>query len=891
MIGTKLGPYQILDKLGEGGMGEVYRAHDSKLGRDVALKILPPAFTSNPDRLARFEREARLLASLNHPHIGAIYGLEEAGGVRALVLELIEGPTLAERMAAGPISTRDALEIVRQISEALEAAHEKGIVHRDLKPANIKIAPDGSVKVLDFGVAKATAHDSADGALSSAATATMEATAHGVIVGTAAYMSPEQARGQPVDKRTDVWAFGCVLYEMLAGRRAFAGDTASDVLARVIERDPDWAALPAALPEPIRRLLERSLRKDRRRRLSDIADARIEIDDALAAPVLHDRPAVVGRTARSVLWGSAALVLVLALGAAGFFLLRPAAAVSPVRLSATIPPGMRFQVGGGAAGAPAGNSGSISPDGSKLLFTLIDGTGKWQIWIRSIDGVAAQPLAGTEAANNPFWSADSRYVGFFDDGTRKLKKVDVTTGSVTTICDAPGGRGGSWNRDNIIVFARSNAEGLFKVPAAGGELSPATTLRAGEAWHRSPSFLPDGRHFLYRVNGASPGVFLGSLDSLEGVRLLDADSNAIYAPPGYVLFTRQAMLLAQAFDDVSLRLVGEPVPVAEDVATDLVNGLSAFSASDNGVLAYRKGGIRSVNFQLTWFNREGKLVESVGSAAPFRGVDLAPDGMRAAIHRHDTVGGDLWILERARGTMSRFTFDAAQDNSAAVWSPDGTRVAYSSIRGGKWGLYQKPSNGSGAEEPLLESDVRVAPDAWSRDGSSLVYETIGPETASDLMLLPLGSRTPTPLLHTKFNESTGQVSPDGNWLAYQSNESGSSEIYLDAFPQGGAKLKVSTAGGSNPRWRGDSRELFYTLPSPNSLKMVATSLRGNGSSLEAGSPVTLFEYPYLGVTHPAPYREYAVTADGQQFLVERLAADEVGTTVEVVLNWNAALSK
>jgi hypothetical protein len=892
MIGTKLGPYQILDKLGEGGMGEVYRAHDSKLGRDVALKILPPAFTSNPDRLARFEREARLLASLNHPHVGAIYGLEEAGGVRALVLELIEGPTLAERMAAGPISTPDALEIVRQIAEALEAAHEKGIVHRDLKPANIKIAPNGSVKVLDFGVAKATAHDSVDGALSSAPTATMEATAHGVIVGTAAYMSPEQARGQPVDKRTDVWAFGCVLYEMLAGRRAFTGDTASDVLARVIERDPDWAALPAALPEPIRRLLERSLRKDRHRRLSDIADARIEIDDALAAPVLHDRAAVAGGTGRrSVLWGSAALVLVLALGAAGFFLLRPAAAVSPVRLSATIPPGMKFQVGGGALGAPAGNGGYISPDGRKLLFTLVDGTGKWQMWMRAIDSGAAQPLAGTELANSPFWSADGRYVGFFDDSARKLKKLDVTTGSVTTICDAPGGRGGSWSRDNIIVFARSNTEGLFKVPAAGGEPLPATTLRAGEAWHRSPSFLPDGRHFLYRVNGVSPGVFLGSLDSLEGVRLLDADSNAIYAPPGYVLFTRQAMLLAQAFDDVALRLAGEPVPVAEDVHTDLVNGLSAFSVSDNGVLTYRKGGIRSVNFQLTWFNREGKPVESVGSAAPYRGVDLAPDGMRAAIHRHDAVGGDLWILERARGTMSRFTFDPAQDNSAAVWSHDGTRVAYSSIRGGKWGLYQKPSNGSGAEEPLLESDVRVAPDAWSRDGSSLVYETIGPETASDLMLLPLGTRTPSPLVRTKFFETAAQISPDGNWLAYQSDESGNPEIYVDAFPQGGAKLKVSTEGGATPRWRGDSRELFYTRSTLNSLRMVAASLKVNGPTLEAGSPAQLFEFPYLGVTHPSQYRTYDVSADGQRFLVLRLAAEEVGTTVEVVLNWNAALPK
>ena len=851
MIGTKLGPYQILDKLGEGGMGEVYRAHDSKLGRDVALKILPPAFTSNPDRLARFEREARLLASLNHPHIGAIYGLEEAGGVRALVLELIEGPTLAERMAAGPISTRDALEIVRQIAEALEAAHEKGIVHRDLKPANIKIAPDGSVKVLDFGVAKATAHDSVDGALSSAATATMEATAHGVIVGTAAYMSPEQARGQPVDKRTDVWAFGCVLYQMLAGRRAFTGDTASDVLARVIERDPDWAALPAGLPEPIRRLLERSLRKDRRRRLSDIADARIEIDDALAAPVLHDRAAVAGGTGRSVLWGSAALVLVLALGAAGFFLLRPAAAVSPVRLSATIPPGMRFQVGGGVAGAPAGNSGSISPDGRKLLFTLVDGTGKWQIWIRSIDGVAAQPLAGTEAANNPFWSADSRYVGFFDDGTRKLRKVDVTTGSVTTICDAPGGRGGSWNRDNIIVFARSNTEGLFKVPAAGGEPSPATTLRAGEAWHqiavvssRRPA-LPVPRQWGLARSISRFARLARSRPASGRRRQCDLRAPWLCAVHASGDALRAGVRRARCASKDS------PFRVAEDVATDPVNGLSAFSVSDNGVLTYRKGGIRSVNFQLTWFNREGKPVESVGSAAPYRGVDLAPDGMRAAIHRHDAAGGDLWILERARGTMSRFTFDAAQDNSAAVWSRDGTRVAYSSIRGGKWGLYQKPSNGSGAEEQLLESDARVAPAAWSRDGSSLVFETIGPETASDLMLLPLGSRTPTPLLHTKFNESAGQVSPDGNWLAYQSNESGSPEIYVDAFPQGGAKLKVSTAGGSNLRWRGDSRELFYTLQSPNSLKMVATGLRVNGSSLEAGSPVTLFD-THIWLSHILP---------------------------------------
>jgi eukaryotic-like serine/threonine-protein kinase len=889
LAGRQFGNYFVKSLIGAGGMGEVFLARDNRLGRDVAIKILPSAFSSSPERIARFEREARLLASLNHPRIGAIYGVEEAEGVRALVLELIEGSTLAERLAEGRLPVAEALPIARQIAEALEAAHDKGIIHRDLKPANIKIASDGQVKVLDFGIAKVMESGSIDEA-SRAPTKTSTGTAAGIVVGTPAYMSPEQIRGEAVDRRADIWAFGCVLFEMLAGRRAFNANTSADTVASVLERSPDRGLLPD-VPAPVRRLLRRCLEKDRRQRLADIADARLEIDEALA-PSSRDETGGARRPPAYV-----ALIMTVAAGAlvvaaaAGLYCFQPAATPpEAIRLSVTLPANTRFQVAGGSTGAPAGNSGSISPDGRKLLFTLVDNTGNWQMWIRSLVAPSAYAVQGTEGANSPFWSPDSRRVGFFAAG--KLKTIDITSGSASpiTICDAPNGRGGAWNDDDVIVFAPSNTTPLYRVSARGGQPVQVTTLQPGDSWHRSPSFLPDGQHFLYRALGTSPGILIGSLNSAPATRLTAADTNAVYAPPGYVLFTRATTLLAQPFDASTRQLTGEPQRIAEDVATDLVNGLSAFSVSANDVLAFRRGGIRAGAFQLAWFDRGGTQLGSVGPPAPYRGVSLSPDGKQVAMHRHDGQGGDVWLFDLARGAMPRFTFEPAQDNASPVWSPDGQRVAYASMRDGKWGIYQKAANSSGAEELLVQADSVLVPTSWAPDGRSLLYEVVGTQNRNDLMLLSLTSpRSTSALLQTPFNESLGQVSRDGKWFTYQSNESGQSEVYVDAFPAGGAKLQISTDGGTAPRWRADGREILYTRSSTEGWKMMAAALAPDGSGMRAEPPRALFDFDGLNVNHATPYYAFDLTADGQRILLGIPNAEEVATVIDLVLNWPAAL--
>ena len=890
-IGTQLGPYEILSAIGAGGMGEVYRAHDGRLNRDVALKVLPEAFAADPDRMARFEREARVLGALNHPNIAAIYGLEELGSGRALVMELVAGETLADRIAKGRIQLDEVLLIAKQLSEALEYAHDRGVVHRDLKPANIKVTADGTIKVLDFGLAKALMDEPVAADPRDSPTLSMAATMHGVILGTAAYMSPEQARGKAVDKRTDIWAFGCVLYELLTGKHAFQGEDVTEILAAVVMKEPTFDALPAKTPPAIRNLPRRCLEKNLKRRLQHIGEARIVIEDVLSGTVPAEP--VAPQRQRPSVWIAIAAVLFLTtvvLASVLIYDYRSPVESAAVRFFVSAPDKTSFE-SGVTPGIAGFMGGSISPNGRRLAFTAKDESGKVMLWVRALDTLTAQPLPGTEGAGLPFWSPDTRSIGFFAQG--KLKKISVEGGPPQTLCDALNGRGGSWNRDGVIVFAPNQNVPLNRVPSAGGEAVAVTKLMPQQTGHRFPSFLPDGKHFLYFTQ-QSADIFIGSLDSVAGQRLLAADSPAVYALPGYVLFIRQGTLLAQAFDAKKLHLDGEPVPIAEQVAFDGAGG--AFSVSENGALAYRTGA-GAPNLHLMWVDRNGKLIESIGVPGGYLGPDLSPDGKRVAVHRHEGTGGDIWLVEASGGKTSRLTFDASQENASPIWSPDGSRIAFGSRRNGKWGIYQKLSNGTGNEELLFESELVKTPISWSADGKFILYMIIDPKTGSDGWALPLtGDRKPFPILQTPFNEGHPQISPDGKWIAYASNETGRAEIYIQSFPPGAGKWQISSNGGSFARWRRDGKELFY-MDAPFSGKMFSVEVNATGSTVVASVPRPLFDSGYLnlGFGHTGNWNTYAVSADGQRFLIPRPEANLTGaltnTPITVVLNWTAGLKK
>ncbi|HXQ26723.1 MAG TPA: protein kinase [Candidatus Acidoferrales bacterium] len=897
--GIKLGPYEIVSPIGAGGMGEVYRARDSKLGRDVALKVLPDAFARDAERMARFQREAKVLASLNHPNIASIYGLEDSGATHALVMELVEGPTLADRIRSGPIPIDEALRIAKQIAEALEYAHERGIVHRDLKPANVKVTSDDAVKVLDFGLAKAIEGDAASIDIANSPTMSRMATMAGVLLGTAAYMSPEQAKGKAVDRRADIWAFGCVLYEMLTGKMAFQGETVTDTLAAVIRAEPDWSRLSAATPPHVRVLLRRCLQKDPKQRLRDIGDARIALEEVLSgAP----QDASVGASALRrpwFAWGAAAVFL-LAFSGVSFVHFRerstaPAAEAIrfeiPVPEKTTLPPNGVF---------------SLSPDGRQLAFFAAGADNIYRLWVRPLGSLEARPLPGSESPQFPpfIWSPDSRYIAF--DAGGKLKKVDISGGPPQTVCDLRALEvGGSWNSDGVIILGQAPG-GLARVSAGGGSASPLTTLDSsrGEIQHVFPSFLPDGRHFIYLRTSIKPensGVYIGSLDAKpeeqDSKRLLATTYGTAFVPSsdpgtGQLLFMRDGTLMAQPFDIHRMELVGEPATVAEQVGFFIDFGF--FSASTNGVLAYRTGGSGATS-QVTWFDRQGKALGTVGEPDYTTALSLSPDGTQAAVSRRDSIGFNetLWLLDLSRGASTRFTFGPSFDIDP-IWSPDGKRIVFDSNRSGVYDLYMKLASGVKDEELLLKSSENKRPTSWSRDGRFLLYTASDTKTArEDLWVLPLeGDKKPFPFLRTEFNNYAGQFSPDGHWVAYVSDESGHNEIYLRTFSPGssgtaadaGGKWLISANGGSQPRWRRDGKELYYLAPDG---RLMAVEIATN-PVLRAGVPKALFQTP----PHAEIIRGYQwdVTPDGTRLLY--LAPTKQGAApFRVVLNWQAALKK
>jgi eukaryotic-like serine/threonine-protein kinase len=808
--GTKLGSYEVLAPIGAGGMGEVYRARDSKLGRDVALKVLPEAFARDAERMARFQREAKVLASLNHPNIASIYGLEDSGATHALVMELVEGPTLADRIRSGPIPIDEALRIAKQITEALEYAHERGIVHRGLKPANIKVTNDDAVKVLDFGLAKAIEGDAASIDISTSPTMSRMATLAGVLLGTAAYMSPEQAKGKAVDRRADIWAFGCVLYEMLTGKMAFHGETATDTLAAVIRAEPDWSLLPAATPVRVRILLQRCLQKDSKQRLRDIGDARISLDEVLAGtfdPSLAGPTGVSAPTWRRALPWTMFTATAIALAALAFvhFREKPTAPVEPMRFQIPLPETM----------ATAGiGSFALSPDGRQLAFGGTGPDGIQRIWVRGMESLEVRPLAASESRGSSpfFWSPDSRFIAFDSGG--KLKKVAISGGAAETICDLNGiTAGGSWNRDGVIIFAQIPG-GVMQVSAGGGSPSPLTALdrSRGEVVHVVPSFLPDGRHFVYLRRSTVPennGVYLGSLDATpetqSSKRLIATQFGPAFAASGddgsgQLLFIRDGALMAESFDGRQMEPSGEPTTVAEQVGTYIGTGF--FSVSTNGALVYRTGG--PSGDQPTWFDGHGKELGAIGPPGAYVALALSPDGTRAAVSiiAAPDPNRDIWLLDVSSGTNTRFTF-GPDANQNAVWSPDAKRIAFASNRDGAFDLYQKLTSGAKDEELLLKSPEDKYPTSWSRDGRFLLYTAVGPKTKEAIWALPLkGDQKPFPLLRAEYNAEGGQFSPDGRWVAYSSQESGREEVYVRPFSPAppaaqtqGGKWQVSAAGG------------------------------------------------------------------------------------------------
>ena len=899
--GTRLGPYEVTAQIGVGGMGEVYRATDTNLKRAVAIKVLPASVAADAERLARFQREAEVLASLNHPNIAHIHGLEKSASVTALVMELVEGPTLADRIAQGAIPLDEALPIATQIAEALEAAHQQGIVHRDLKPANIKVRPDGTVKVLDFGLAKALeplGEMSTSEPTSPTITTLARMTGVGMILGTAAYMSPDQARGKPVDTRADIWAFGCVLYEMLTGKRAFPGEHVTDTLAAVVKLDPKWDAVAAAVPSRVLQAMRVCLQKDLRQRAQAIGDVRLALEGAFetAAPqATTASSAPRGRLVWTAALGVAAVVIV-------------ALAVPALRyLRETPPPETRVEIVTPATDQPS--DFALSPDGRQIVF-VASGDGASRLWLRSLATTTPQPLAGTEGATFPFWAPDNRAIGFFT--ATALKRLDLGSGAPQTLAPVIRGSGGTWHASGVIVFAPGRAGPLMRVSASGGEVAAVTTIGPQQLNHRWPHALPDGYRFLFHVEGApeTTGIYLGTLDGSTPTRVTPADSAGVYLPAeasrdgGWLLWVRAGTLVAQRLDVAQAALTGEPVTLADGMALvdETYTNRSDVSVAATGLVAYRT---RAANQrQLTWVDPLGTARGTVGDpdGNNLLGPRVSPDGRRVAVSRTVAGNTDIWLLDGAR--MSRVTFDAASDRFP-LWSPDGTRIVFGSSRSGRFEIYEKLAGGAGVEERLVPAEQLAVAASWSPDGRFLLYinndpqtNTNDPQPNTDLWVLPMaGNRTPSVFLKTPFADRWGTFSPDGRWVAYHSSESGQHEVYLRPFiPPGTSSTaagaaegqrQVSTAGGVYPVWRPDGRELYYLDPES---AMMAVPITVTGATLEPGAPVVLFSTRILGGGVDSGLGpQYDVAPDGR-FLINTVL-DSAAAPITLLMNWNPDVKK
>jgi len=903
--GMRLGPFEILGPLGAGGMGEVYRARDPRLGRDVAIKVLPPGSSREADRLLRFEQEARAAAALNHPNILAVHDIGRHDESPYIVAEVLEGATLRERLTHEAIPVRKAVEYAVQIARGLAAAHDKGIVHRDLKPENIFVTSDGHVKILDFGLAKLTQKDPAATAVTELPTTPN--TNPGLVLGTVGYMAPEQVRGLAADHRADVFALGAILYEMLARQRAFKRDTSADTMTAILKEDPpDLTVGDRHIPPGLARIVDRCLEKSPAARFQSTGDLAF----ALEALSSHSgaEPAIAATTSTSktpsrLPWALVAVLGLVSVTAVSFgaftYFHRTSPDAQATRFFLSPPEGwtLPLQTAQGGALAAVGPL-AVSPDGHRVAFVARNASGNNMIWTRSLDTLAAQALPGTEGARSPFWSPDSRSLGFFAQG--KLRKVDVSGGPPVALCDAAPGISGAWG-DGVIVFSGAGGTPLQQVSAAGGTPSPVTKLGEGEAGHARPSFLPDGRHFVYRAtagpNAPRGPVFVASLGSTERTRLMDVESTNVVYSQRHLLFLREAALMAQPFDPDRLTATGEAFPVAEQIQRFGSPPYGFFSASDAGVLVYQTG-VAVGGAQLTWLDRAGMSLATVGSPTAYGDLALSLDGKKAAVSLVDSQRNeDIWLLDLDRdGLPTRFSFDAARD-VAPVFSQDGSRVAFASNRKGstpaaRFDLYQKPSNGIGGEEVLAADNLSKIPTSWSPDGRFLLYTLQTNQSFDDVWILPLsGDRKPIPFLQTRFNEGQGQFSPDGRWIAYVSNESGPDEVYVASFqgPGGapGGKWQVSTSGGTQPRWRGDGKEIFFVSPAPENTLMAAT-VTARDTGFEVGAIKPLFAVRPSGT----PRNSYQVSADGQRFLVNMGPAQSATPTpITVVVNWTAGFKK
>jgi serine/threonine protein kinase/dipeptidyl aminopeptidase/acylaminoacyl peptidase len=887
--GTRFDHYHVLSPLGAGGMGEVWRARDTRLNREVAIKVLPASFANDADRLHRFEQEARATSALNHPNILTVYDIGSHDGSPYIVEELLEGDELRSRLNEGAIPPRNAIEYARQIADGLSAAHPKGIVHRDLKPENLFVTKDERVKILDFGLAKL--RPQLNEPVDSQIPTQRKITDPGTVMGTVGYMSPEQVRGQDVDHRADIFSFGMILYEMLSGRRAFSGASAADVMSAILkEEPPDLSEANGKISPALDKIVRRCLEKKPEMRFQTASDlgfalgtlttpsgARLDTEKAATESVSVSRARWFGNARLWMITTAVAVLgLLLALPFAVKYLRQsPPAAPVAARFTIAAPEKATFILGP-----------ELSPDGRNLAFAAVV-EGRFSLWLRPLGSLTAQPLPGTEGVSGPpFWSPDSRSLGIPVGG--ELKKLDLAGGAPQTLCKLPASTGttfgGTWNRDGVILF--SVVTGTYRVPATGGE--PVPTLRSDQPnLYRWPAFLPDGRHFLVRRTPAQgeAEIHLAALDSQETTRLLAADSQVRYAN-GHLLFARTGALLAVPFDADSLKLTGEPFVFADKVRVTGNSGRGHFSVSDNGSLVYDPNALAD-NQQLTWVDRAGRPLGTVGPPGEYEFPRLSPDGKRVAVVRRDpqTRSRDIYVLDLARGASSRLTFDPGDDRFP-VWSPDGSHIAWSANRDGAYQIYQKLASGDGTEELLRKEDVIIAPASWSADGRFLLYRRNDPKTRNDLWVMPLaGGRQPALFWQTPFTEAGGRFSPDGRWIACQSDDQGRAEVYVQTFPASGGKWQISTNGGQQPSWRSDGRELYYLSADG---KLMAVEVKPGGI-FEALAPRALFDLAPVRAIGGAS--SYAVTAAGDRFLFVTAREEAASLQFTVVVNWAAEVKK